>query len=195
MDLTEETPKITNPAESSLPKSGNRNKDFLRMTTMQRRAKIYLRGGSKELKRQIRHAANWMLFDQLGKRLAPKIEVMIYLASGLEEREGIVGDCGIGGCETVRPKEYEIRLELNQDTPDFYRTLAHEIVHLRQWAKDQMYEYENERHAVRFKGKKYNMEDMDDDDYPWEVEAYSIQEDIYSRYISSHKLSEIESAI
>jgi hypothetical protein len=36
---------------------------------------------------------------------------------------------------------------------------------------------------------------MDDDDYPWEVEAYSIQEDIYSRYISSHKLSEIESAI
>ena len=59
--------------------------------------------------------------------------------------------------------------------------LAHEMVHVKQWAKDEMYEY-MEPHMVRFKGEKIHLNEVDYWDYPWEIEAYGRQLGLFIRF-------------
>ena len=60
--------------------------------------------------------------------------------------------------------------------------LAHEMVHVKQWAKDEMYEYMNIAGLVRFKGEKVHMAITDYWDYPWEIEAYGRQLGLFIRF-------------
>jgi len=56
------------------------------------------------------------------------------------------------------------------------------MVHIKQWAKDEMYEYVNSPKLVRFKGEKMHMDDIDYWDYPWEIEAYGRQLGLFVRF-------------
>ena len=55
------------------------------------------------------------------------------------------------------------------------------MVHVKQWAKNEMYEY-MEPHMVRFKGEKIHLEETDYWDYPWEIEAYGKQLGLFVRF-------------
>ena len=67
--------------------------------------------------------------------------------------------------------------------------LAHEFVHIKQWAKNEMYEY-SEPNKVRFMKKVYDMEDMDYYDYPWEIEAFGRQLGLFIRMCEVDGLSD-----
>jgi hypothetical protein len=56
------------------------------------------------------------------------------------------------------------------------------MVHIKQWAKDEMYEYMNVAGLVRFKGEKVHMVITDYWDYPWEIEAYGKQLGLFVRF-------------
>ena len=56
------------------------------------------------------------------------------------------------------------------------------MVHVKQWAKDEMYEYMNVAGLVRFKGEKIHLELTDYWDYPWEIEAYGKQLGLFVRF-------------
>ena len=65
------------------------------------------------------------------------------------------------------------------ELPTLLETLAHEVVHLRQYAKDQLYEYRNG--DSRYAGKRYP---KDCEDVPWEEEASALEQHIYQKYSS-----------
>ncbi len=69
-------------------------------------------------------------------------------------------------------------------------TLAHEMVHVKQWAKDEMYEYYNTPNMVRFKGEKMYQNEVDYWDYPWEIEAFGRQLGLFVRFCNDVGIGE-----
>jgi hypothetical protein len=51
-------------------------------------------------------------------------------------------------------------------------TIAHELTHVKQWAKGEMFELQLQRKVYRYKKETFNVKDMDYWDLPWEVEAH-----------------------
>ena len=107
-------------------------------------------------------------------------ELEIDLIKTLIRDEAVFGDCfAADSVRYNRPRYFQIRLDAGLELPVLLETLAHEIVHLRQYAKDQLYEYRNG--DSRYAGKRYpkNSEDL-----PWEDEAHALEQHIYHRYTS-----------
>lgn len=62
------------------------------------------------------------------------------------------------------------------DRETILRTLAHEMVHAKQFIKGELKRARAD--TVLWKNKKYDWSE-DDDDNPWEVEAYALENEVY----------------
>ena len=116
----------------------------------------------------------------MGKRLLGSLEITINLKKNLLTKEGNEGTA-IWEDDNIRPKEFTISLDSNCTIRNILITLAHEMVHVKQWAKGEMYEYA-ERDMVRFNKTKFNMSNIDYWDYPWEIEAFGRQLGLFVRF-------------
>lgn len=85
--------------------------------------------------------------------------------------ENCYGTCDIMN-GTHRPRDFIIELQSNMNRSDYIRTLIHELIHLRQWVRDQL--------KLKY-GKLYyknqNCSDLDYYSQPHENEAYSLEKD------------------
>ena len=139
--------------------------------------------GSNKYNRKLVEAATWWYADKLmGKRLMSGLEIHINLRKNLIDKEDCEGTATWEDDYCDRPKEFTIELDVTYSIRDALITLAHEMVHIKQWAKDEMYEYMNVAGLVRFKGEKFHMEITDYWDYPWEIEAYGKQLGLFVRF-------------
>ena len=77
------------------------------------------------------------------------------------------------------------------ETLDAIFTLAHEMVHVKQWAKGEMYEY-TVPDMVRFHKTKFNMADINYWDYPWEIEAFGRQLGLFVRFCEAQGIADNE---
>ena len=141
---------------------------------------LHIKGSRKAVRKLVEHAT-WFYAEKLmGKRLISGLEITINLKKNLleEENEGNA----IWEDDGYRPKEFTIELDSTAKIRNLLITLAHEMVHVKQWAKNEMYEYMNVAGLVRFKGEKFHMEITDYWDYPWEIEAYGKQLGLFVRF-------------
>lgn len=79
-----------------------------------------------------------------------------------------------------RPKEFLIELDTKQSKASQLKTLAHEMVHVKQYAKGELADLDRQN-KVKFNKKKYNAESF----YwlqPWEIEAYGYEYGLYRMY-------------
>lgn len=151
------------------------------------RATVSFRGGSTQLKRELGAAAHWMLLRELGPRLYRTIYLRIQLIRGLSVN-GIHGDCAWDD-DNYRPREFTIRIDPNISALDLYLTLAHEITHLRQFAKGQLFHFARGDN-IRFFGV-VTKDISTVDEYPlsaWEVEAYDNQHTLVDAYMCAHSI-------
>ena len=142
---------------------------------------LHVKGSNKAVRRLIESAA-WFYAEKLmGKRLIESLEITINLKKNLLSKEGFEGTA-IWEDDGYRPREFTIELDTTVKIRNLLITLAHEMVHVKQWAKNEMYEYMNVAGMVRFKGEKVHMEITDYWDYPWEIEAYGKQLGLFVRF-------------
>lgn len=81
---------------------------------------------------------------------------------------------------TTRPKEFLIELDTKQSKASQLKTLAHEMVHVKQYAKGELADLERQN-KVKFNKKKYSANSF----YwlqPWEIEAYGYEYGLYRMY-------------
>ena len=134
--------------------------------------------GSTKKTRKLVESAVWDYAERLmGKRLVKTLELTINLTWKLADKEGAEGFCIWDEWDDLRktPREFTIDLDSSISIRDILINLAHEMVHVKQWVKGEMYEYSSNSNVVRFMKKKYDMNDMDYFDYPWEIEAFGRQ--------------------
>ena len=142
---------------------------------------LHIKGSNKAFRKLV-ESATWFYAEKLmGKRLMESLEITINLKKNLLSKEGYEGTA-IWEDDGYRPREFTIELDTTVKIRNLLITLAHEMVHVKQWAKDEMYEYMNVAGMVRFKGEKVHMEITDYWDYPWEIEAYGKQLGLFVRF-------------
>ena len=142
---------------------------------------LHINGSTKKVRKDI-ELASWYYAEKLmGKRLMAGLEININLKKDLLTEEGHEGTA-IWDDDGYRPKEFTINLDTTVNFSNLLINLAHEMVHVKQWAKDEMYEYMNTMGMVRFKGERIHLEETDYWDYPWEIEAYGRQLGLFIRF-------------
>ena len=76
-----------------------------------------------------------------------------------------------------QPRSFVIELHKNDSEEEKLKTLAHELVHVRQYARNELNDEMN-----TWKGRKVDSDAIDYDDQPWEVEANKLGNEIYELY-------------
>jgi hypothetical protein len=76
-----------------------------------------------------------------------------------------------------QPRSFVIELHKNDNEAEKLKTLAHELVHVRQYVRNELNESMN-----TWKGRKIDSDAIDYNDQPWEVEANQLGNELYERY-------------
>lgn len=114
---------------------------------------------------QVYYAAAFFVRCLFPKQIVKHIVYNIVVNNSMEN---------LGTCEVIdyneREKPRSFKIILNRKKHDsfeeFLQTLAHEIVHSKQYAYSNLSEYHD-----KWKKQSIDSENMDYDDLPWEVEA------------------------
>jgi hypothetical protein len=140
--------------------------------------KTSIRGKNTRLsKRQVRDVMGVFASFLLSKRLAKNIYVEVFF-SDLSKNDW--GYCCPTDFDYPNHREFEIIINSNLSKINQLKTLAHEMMHLRQYAVGDLKQYKDEKY--RWLGKKVQMTEADYDKMPWEVQAYLAEEPMVSLY-------------
>ena len=138
------------------------------------------RSHNKELKRALGSAALYYGAVLLGTRMVKNIYLDIKLTKDLKKKEGAYGYCHIIDHSLSKPREFMIELDasMRHSFDNILIWLAHEMVHLKQFVRKELWDYETGR--VQWKSRTYGK--LHYDDQPWEVEAYRMEEKLYDEF-------------
>ncbi len=144
-----------------------------------------IRGGSPLQKKLVAQA-----IDTYGQKLMPDIwRELVYdveLVANLYKKHGAKGDCIWDDDE--RPyRDFEIRIDSMMNTQAMLRALAHEMVHVKQYAFDEL--VDKSITYVFWQGKKHLFTEKNYWDQPWEIEAYGKELGLYEHFIKTRKYS------
>lgn len=110
-----------------------------------------------------------------------KLEIEV-LHRGLK-REGALGYCDVSE-ETYRPRSFLIELDTYMNKETYATVLIHELIHLRQWVKEELKLKASKRY---FKGEC--MEDIDYWEQGHEIEAHKYENLLYQEYLKDKNLT------
>ena len=116
----------------------------------------------------------------LGTRMVKNIELDIKLTKDLKKKEKAYGYCHITDDNLNKPRQFMIELDTSMIHPfdQILTWLAHEMVHLKQFVRGELFDYETGR--VQWKTKSFGR--IHYDDSPWEKEAYRLETTLYEEF-------------
>lgn len=89
------------------------------------------------------------------------------------------------------PRMFLIHIQKGISRKRILKALAHEMVHLKQFALNELLKFDVDDAPV-YKGKTYRIDEMSYWDWPWEIEANGREVGMYTRYVAklqdNHKL-------
>lgn len=105
-------------------------------------------------------------------------------------RLDVQGEC-IDEDGTRNPRWFTINIRDAKDDDDVIKTLAHEMVHVKQYAKNELAKEIRVskgggfRMATRWQGKPWSPKSKEDPywDCPWEIEAYGREVGLYHKWV------------
>jgi len=138
------------------------------------------RSHNKELYQAVGSAALYYGALLLGTRMLKNIELDIKLTKDLKKKEQAYGYCHITDDNLNRPREFMIELDtsMKYGFDQILTWLAHEMVHLKQFVRGELCDYETGR--VQWKKRMYG--NVYYEDQPWEREAYRLETKLYEEF-------------
>lgn len=136
---------------------------------------------NKRLAASFIDAANFYA-EKLGlSDISDKIELTIFYRK--------FGDRGECACSVYpkAPRSFEIIIDSQTKHINPLQTLAHEMVHLKQYARSEL---ECTTKTSKWNGKIWEKKENEWDDYydsPWEIEAFGREEGLFLRYMVEKK--------
>ena len=119
--------------------------------------------------------------------ISPKLLENIYLRIRFNPKLDAYGYAQILEYNNSRKaREFEIEIHSGIGAKDILKTLAHEMVHIKQYA----YSETNET-LTRWRGMKVDSDTVDYWIQPWEVEAHGMEVSLFSRFAIKEALWEI----
>ncbi len=127
----------------------------------------------------IRKASEFFLQELLGSRKAGNTDLELRF---LKIRGGFDGYCYIHDDEDniYRPKYFSIDIDRNLTLKQTLETLAHEMVHLRQFRNGELGHRET---YTLWRGRLYRV-DLPYEREPWEKEAYALEKVLVQKFVA-----------
>ena len=124
----------------------------------------------QELISGTRFYANELLSSKMRKHITIEID--------MKSTIGDLGNCSISYYnDWYKPREFIIQLKARRSLKNTLVTLAHEMVHVKQFAKGELNPAND-----KWKGESVDVDTVDYSDLPWEVEASSLEFVLYALY-------------
>lgn len=161
--------------------------------------KISIKGPNPKIsKKELRFATEYMTGLLLSKRMMKNLYVEVY------SHPNMAKDCGhekFADCvwldEDTRPREFKIRLNAKKSKRVQLLSLAHELVHVKQMALNEMRSVFKRRpehtiHHVKWKTDFVHAKETHYFDLPWEIEAHGREYGMYARYMEHKAANKIK---
>lgn len=134
---------------------------------------ISIKGGTKSQKKYARSMVKFCI-----KTLMPRMYTLD-ITVNLTTPKGAMGYC----LELDNKREFEIEADRRLRLRKLLETIAHEMVHVKQYAR-------RELHPVNdtWCGKTYNPKKVSYWDLPWEIEAHGREVGLFIRWAEKHDL-------
>jgi len=147
------------------------------------KAKINIRGGNHSKRKIVKQATRWMLGYTLGTRLANNITIKIHIVESFKDSNfyGTV----VWEDDNHKPRKYDMELCNYLKDSILYKVLAHEIVHIRQYATGDLKDLATHADYCKWKNELVQSEGRGSGSYfdlPWEIEAREQQNVILSEW-------------
>lgn len=131
-------------------------------------------GGSKSQKRHTQGMVEFCA-DKLMPRLH-NLDVTVHLC----KPKGAMGYC----LELDDNRTFELEIDRTRPLRQLLETVAHEMVHVKQYARRQLHP-----NRESWLGKTYNPKKLSYWDLPWEIEAHGREVGLFVRYCEENKLA------
>lgn len=108
-------------------------------------------------------------------KLIPQFDVDIFvnLKSKIENNLN-------GWCQHNYSNNYDIVIDADLPTLELIKTVCHEMVHVKQGAKNELVESYGNKYQRTWKGIEYENE------LPWELEAYKLEDELFKTFMELH---------
>jgi hypothetical protein len=136
----------------------------------------------RELTKMLRLATYSFSKNLFSPRLASNLKLDIRIKDKLDAG----GYCNYVG-DSNPPRTFMIEIFRARKKIHMFSALAHEMVHVKQYAKGEMKDYVR-LNKVKWKGKVYNERKIDYWDTPWEIEAHGREKGLYYKFLDSQKV-------
>tara|TARA_R110001606_G_C14883458_1_gene591615 strand:+ start:54 stop:524 length:471 start_codon:yes stop_codon:yes gene_type:complete len=146
--------------------------------------------GSGKTKRQMVESIAEYAIGLLMPRLKGKLDIRIELVACLKAKESIAGDC-IWEDRSHKPREFTIRVDSTQPRQDMLETVAHEMVHVKQYSRGELKDVARSIKYCRWNGKEINTSRTNYFDQPWEIEAHGREKGIFVRWLEQSKWKDV----
>lgn len=143
--------------------------------------KIRMHNCPSEQRAELRAALSFYLEALLGPKLCSNITTRVVFVSGLRRRERRRGDVlGFTKGSQRLPRDFKIRMDADIGLRSKLLILAHESVHIRQFARGQLRGYGTAR--TRWQGRAASSNMITYWDHPWEIEARGMELSLYVKW-------------
>jgi len=136
---------------------------------------IRITGGTKNQKKYARSMVKFCI-----KTLMPRMKTLDITVK-LKNPKGAMGYC----LELDDNRTFEIEADKKLRLRKLLETIAHEMVHVKQYARRELHPVHN-----TWCGKTYNPEKVSYWDLPWEIEAHGREVGLFVRWAEQEKLGD-----
>ena len=124
---------------------------------------------------EIKSALNFFAESLMHKNLSRNINVRVCFGEDLENTT-------VWEDDNSRPREFTITVNSKVGYRTTLLTLAHEMVHVKQYATGELRDALRGPTLHRWRNKPYDAKVVDYCDHPWELEAYGREYGLYLRF-------------
>lgn len=149
--------------------------------------KIHIRGGTPNTKVLVRSIAEFCTKRLLGGRLAKNVKIKFYLSDTCAKRHQVLGSC-LWDDNPINPRVFSIHIDTKQPMIGILKTVAHELTHMKQFARGELASTVSRDAHLKWCGKKVNLEKTHYYDLPWEIEAHGREEGLLNLWIESENI-------
>lgn len=122
----------------------------------------------------------------ISKRLRSAISLRVFFKAGMLKSTGLEASC-IWEDRNIKAREFMFQIDVGLSRRKLLLSLAHEMVHVRQYATGQMKHYLRQRPDISWLGEFVDDTKVPYDELPWEQEAWSLETSLYQQFITSRK--------
>jgi hypothetical protein len=120
-----------------------------------------------------RRALHFFAGELLSPKVLPHITINVFGLDGPVDKTnfGLV----IWADDNLRPRMFDLEINTKISERNYILTLAHEMVHVRQYVRKDVVELFRPKYGKKWKGELIDIDKIRYWDQPWEIEAHALE--------------------